>query len=146
VTPARNDKLAEHSAFLSDAREEPKDIGFKGVSAGGGPAQRRNLWAGEEHKGVNSRWRVPESGHLFEVQFHTQASLDAKEETHGAYEQIRSLPDDDAEVSRLHAYQREVTAKVPTPPRRARHPRLRRTRRGLHPQPGMEAQHVTVLI
>jgi hypothetical protein len=75
----------------------------------------RNLWAGEEYKGVNSRWRVPESGQLFEVQFHTQASLDAKEETHGAYEQIRSLPDDDAEVSRLHAYQREVTAKVPTP-------------------------------
>ena len=67
-------------------------------------------------KGDNSRWRVPESGQFFEVQFHTQASLDAKEETHGAYEQIRSLPDDDAEVGRLHAYQREVTAKVPIPP------------------------------
>jgi hypothetical protein len=65
---------------------------------------------------AGGRWRVPESGQLFEVQFHTQASLDAKEETHGAYEQIRSLPDNDAEVSRLHAYQREVTAKVPTPP------------------------------
>lgn len=85
-------------------------------SAGFERVDRRNLWAGEEYKGVNSRWRVPESGHLFEVQFHTQASLDAKEETHGAYEQIRSLADDDAEVSRLHAYQREVTAKVPTPP------------------------------
>ena len=76
----------------------------------------RELWDGEEYKGVNSRWRVPESGQLFEVQFHTQASLDAKEETHGAYEQIRSLPDDDAEVGKLHAYQREVTAKIPIPP------------------------------
>jgi hypothetical protein len=84
-------------------------------SAGFERVDRRNLWAGEEYKGVNSRWRVPESGQLFEVQFHTQASLDAKEETHGAYEQIRTLPDDDAEVSRLHAYQREVTAKIPTP-------------------------------
>lgn len=77
---------------------------------------RRNLWAGEEYKGVNSRWRVPESGQLFEVQFHTQASLDAKEETHGAYEQLRCLPADDAEVGKLHAYQREVTARIPTPP------------------------------
>ena len=69
-----------------------------------------------EYKGVNSRWRVPDSGQLFEVQFHTQASLDAKEETHGAYEQIRSLPDDDVEVGKLHTYQREVTATVPIPP------------------------------
>jgi hypothetical protein len=85
-------------------------------SAGFERVDRRNLWAGEEYKGVNSRWRVPERGQLFEVQFHTQASLDAKEETHGAYEQIRSPPDDDAEVDKLHAYQREVTAKIPTPP------------------------------
>jgi hypothetical protein len=85
-------------------------------SAGFEHVDRRNLWAGEEYKGVNSRWRVPGSGQLFEVQFHTQASMDAKEETHGAYEQIRSLPDDDAEVGKLHAYQREVTAKVPIPP------------------------------
>ena len=85
-------------------------------SAGFEHVDRRNLWAGEEYKGVNSRWRVPGSGQLFEVQFHTQASLDAKEETHGAYEQIRSLPDDDAEVGKLHAYQREVTATIPIPP------------------------------
>jgi hypothetical protein len=85
-------------------------------SAGFEHVDRRNLWSGEEYKGVNSRWRVAESGQLFEVQFHTQASLDAKEETHGAYEQIRSLPDDDAEVGKLHAYQREVTAKIPIPP------------------------------
>jgi hypothetical protein len=85
-------------------------------SAGFERVDRRNLWDGLEYKGVNSRWRVPESGQLFKVQFHTQASLDAKEETHGAYEQIRSLPDDDAEVGKLHTYQREVTAKVPIPP------------------------------
>lgn len=85
-------------------------------NAGFEHVDRRNLWAGVEYKGVNSRWRVPDSGQLFEVQFHTQASLNAKEETHGTYEQIRSLPDDDAEVGKLHTYQREVTAKVPTPP------------------------------
>ena len=50
---------------------------------------RQNSWDGEQYKGINSRWREPESGQLFEVQFHTQASLDAKEVTHSAYEQIR---------------------------------------------------------
>ncbi|HEY0933944.1 MAG TPA: hypothetical protein VGD91_09395, partial [Trebonia sp.] len=58
----------------------------------------------------------PGTSQLFEVQFHTQASLNAKEETHTAYERIRSLPEDDEEVAQLHGYQREVTSKVPTPP------------------------------
>jgi hypothetical protein len=42
---------------------------------------RRNSWEQAEYKGTNSRWIVPRSGQIFEVQFHTQASLDAKEET-----------------------------------------------------------------
>jgi hypothetical protein len=53
---------------------------------------------------------------LFEVQFHTQASFDAKQETHGAYERLRKLPDDSGEVRELRAYQREVNAKIPIPP------------------------------
>ena len=77
---------------------------------------RRNSWEGDEYKGINTRWRDARSGQLFEVQFHTEASLAAKEETHDAYKQLRSRPQDDAEVSRLHAYQRNVTAKVPIPP------------------------------
>ena len=77
---------------------------------------RRNSWEGDEYKGINTRWRAPGSGQLVEVQFHTEASLAAKEETHDAYKQLRTLPDNDAEVSRLRAYQREVTAKVPIPP------------------------------
>jgi hypothetical protein len=84
--------------------------------AGFGRFDRRNSWSHDEYKGINSRWRIPGTSQLFEVQFHTQASLDAKEETHSAYERIRSLPDDDGEVAELHAYQREVTAKVPVPP------------------------------
>ena len=85
-------------------------------NAGFGRFDRRNSWEHDEYKGINSRWRVPGSGQLFEVQFHTELSLTAKEETHDAYKQLRTLPEDDAEVSRLHAYQREVTAKVPIPP------------------------------
>lgn len=89
--------------------ERIENAGFERVD-------RRNSWDAAEYKGINSRWRVPGSGQLFEVQFHTQASLDAKEETHGAYERLRTLPKDDAEVGQLHGYQREVTAKVPVPP------------------------------
>lgn len=85
-------------------------------NAGFGRFDRRNSWDHDEYKGINSRWRIPGTNQLFEVQFHTQASLDAKEETHSAYERIRSLPEDDGEIAQLHAYQRAVTSKVPIPP------------------------------
>jgi hypothetical protein len=89
--------------------ERLEDAGFERYD-------RRNSWEQAEYKGINSRWQVPGSGQIFEVQFHTQASLDAKEETHWAYERLRSLPEDDGEVRELHAYQREVTSKVPISP------------------------------
>jgi hypothetical protein len=76
----------------------------------------RNTWTSEQYKGINSWWREGDSGQLFEVQFHTQASFDAKQETHGAYERLRTLPDDSGEVRELRAYQREVNAKIPIPP------------------------------
>ena len=58
--------------------------------AGFSQVERRNTWIDDQYKGINSRWREPESGVIFEVQFHTQASLEAKELTHKAYERIRS--------------------------------------------------------
>jgi hypothetical protein len=50
---------------------------------------QRNTWDREEYKGINSWWREPVSGLLLEVQFHTQASYEAKQLTHAAYERIR---------------------------------------------------------
>jgi hypothetical protein len=76
----------------------------------------RNSWGNEEYKGINSRWRVAENGQMFEVQFHTEASFAAKQETHAAYERLRTLPEDHDDVRELRAYQREVSAKIPTPP------------------------------
>lgn len=35
----------------------------------------RNSWGSADYKGINSRWRTPEDGQLFEVQFHTQVSF-----------------------------------------------------------------------
>jgi hypothetical protein len=77
--------------------------------------ERRNTWASEQYKGINSRWREPDSGIVFEIQFHTQASLEAKELTHKAYERIRSTAKD-PELAELRAFQKRVNSLVPIPP------------------------------
>ena len=63
--------------------ERLKEIGFEEIKL-------KNLWSDEQYKGINSQWRRPETGLRIEVQFHTPASLEAKELTHKAYERIRS--------------------------------------------------------
>jgi hypothetical protein len=76
----------------------------------------RNSWSDAEYKGVNSRWRVSENGQVFEVQFHTAASLQAKEVTHWAYEKIRSPETSKQQRNDLQEYQRRVAAGIPVPP------------------------------
>lgn len=78
--------------------------------------ERRNSWDEEQYKGINSRWRVPANDQLFELQFHTQASLDAKEETHWAYEKLRVGVPTPTEQRELEDYQKRITARVPIPP------------------------------
>ncbi len=85
-------------------------------SSGFTPVDRQNSWEGDQYKGINSRWREPGSGMLFEVQFHTQESLDAKELTHAAYERIRDTKTPPDEVRRMKEYQREVCAGITIPP------------------------------
>lgn len=78
--------------------------------------QRRNYWMDEQYKGINSRWLDPVSGQRFEVQFHTSISFEAKQITHGAYEQLRTRKADELEEMVLEAFQRKVSAEIPTPP------------------------------
>ena len=78
---------------------------------------RRNTWTKPDYKGINSRWHDPAHDVLFEVQFHTMASWDAKQRTHDYYEKISDLTVPLAERNRLRAAQREVSAAVPLPPR-----------------------------
>lgn len=82
--------------------------------------ERRNTWDDDQYKGINSRWREPDSGVIFEVQFHTHASLEAKELTHKAYERIRSItnqtPEADRETAELKEFQRRVNSMIPIPP------------------------------
>jgi hypothetical protein len=78
---------------------------------------RVNSWAKDEYKGINGRWRDPQSGLLFEVQFHTIASFEAKQLTHAAYERLRNSLTPDIERDELQEFQRKVSAEIPIPPR-----------------------------
>ncbi len=89
--------------------ERLKDTGLEEVKL-------KNLWSDEQYKGINSQWRRPETGLRIEVQFHTPASLEAKELTHKAYERIRSADTQPAERNELEAFQRRVNALFDTPP------------------------------
>ena len=76
----------------------------------------RNSWTKDQYKGINSRWLDHASDKMFEVQFHTPDSWEAKQQTHDAYKRIPSLPALSPERKRLEAYQREVSASIPIPP------------------------------
>jgi hypothetical protein len=80
----------------------------------------KNTWTSDQYRGINTQWLEPKSGVLFEVQFHTEASLEAKELTHKAYERIRTItqptPETDRETAELEAFQSEVNTMVPIPP------------------------------
>jgi hypothetical protein len=99
---------AAYTVGVQNDLERLEDRGFSKV-------ELRNTWSSAQYKGINSRWREPQSGLLFEVQFHTQASLEAKELTHEAYARIRSTARDDERV-KLKEFQRRVNSMIPIPP------------------------------
>ncbi len=76
----------------------------------------KNMWEGQEYKGVNTRWLSTE-GQIFEVQFHTPDSFAAKQLTHPAYERIRSRGGLGTEIPHLEDFQCTVTSKIEIPDR-----------------------------
>jgi hypothetical protein len=76
----------------------------------------KNSWDSEQYKGINTQWREPETGQRFEVQFHTFASFEAKQYTHGAYERLRDPATSHAERGELISFQRQVCATLAVPP------------------------------
>jgi hypothetical protein len=106
----------EETAYSAGVRKDVDRLEAQGFVQ----VERRNTWTSDQYKGINTRWREPESGVVFEVQFHTRASLEAKELTHKAYERIRSItrqtPETDRETAELRDFQRQVNAKIPIPP------------------------------
>jgi hypothetical protein len=85
-----------------------KERGFEQV-------ELRNSWADCHYRGINSRWREPVTGQLFEVQFHTQTSYEAKQLTHGAYERLRNPVTSDSERDESEALQEGVCRNITIP-------------------------------
>jgi hypothetical protein len=78
--------------------------------------ERRNSWKEDQYKGINSRWREPGAGLIFEVQFHTRSSFEAKQITHRAYERLRDPRTSPAEQRELEDFQRYLCTNIPIPP------------------------------
>jgi hypothetical protein len=75
----------------------------------------KNSWISDQYRGINSKWRHPESGVRFEVQFHTRASFEAKQLSHPAYERLRNPQTTRSEIRELEDFQRQVFARVAVP-------------------------------
>ena len=76
----------------------------------------KNLWDGDQYKGINSQWRRLETGLRFELQFHTPESLEAKELKHEAYTRMRSKTEPDTELPELEEFQRRANSLLVRPP------------------------------
>jgi hypothetical protein len=95
---------------VNEAVSELQAKGYENVSW-------KNTWGSNGYQGINSAWRDPATGQVFEVQFHTPDSFAAKMTTHKLYEQIR-LSDTPPDVKQqLIQEQGQIFAGVPIPPR-----------------------------
>ena len=74
----------------------------------------KNTWGGNAYKGINTQLKTP-GGYLFELQFHTPASFESKEEEHKYYEILRLPETPPEETERLEKLSQEIFMKVPVP-------------------------------
>jgi hypothetical protein len=103
--------LFVHETYTQDLRVASERLQAEGFT----PDVRKNLWGNDEYKGVNTRWVDPESNLLFEIQFHTEKSWNAKQQSHDAYEKINEVETPVDEKEQLRDYQREISSQVPLP-------------------------------
>lgn len=90
------------------AEQYLRDQGYETV-------KRKPTWGDEGYRGFNSFWKDPKTGQVFEVQFHTPESFDAKMRTHDLYNEIRLLPEGDPRRVELEAQQNAIFDAVPHP-------------------------------
>ncbi|MDF5751118.1 hypothetical protein [Spongiactinospora sp. TRM90649] len=76
---------------------------------------QKSSWGTPGYKGINTRWRDPESGQQFELQFHTPESWHAKQITHDAYEKREDPTTPQEELDRIDDWESEIFDAVPVP-------------------------------
>jgi hypothetical protein len=99
-----------YASGVTEVRDSLTNAGFELY-------ELKNAWADESktYKGVNSTWRDISSGVLFEVQVHTAASWEAKQQSHELYEVIESRSSTPQEKMRARGEQDQIFARVPVP-------------------------------
>jgi hypothetical protein len=75
----------------------------------------KNTWDSPGYKGINSTWRDPVSGQIFELQFHTADSFAAKMDGHVLYEKERLPGVSPDELAAIKLEQSELFGRVPVP-------------------------------
>jgi hypothetical protein len=99
----------EYVSGVADATQKLKDAGYD-------LRLRKPSWDADDYRGVNSRWWDPEGKVLFEVQFHTPESWEAKQRTHDIYEKLCDTRVTPVECKQLEEQQRRIVASIPVPP------------------------------
>jgi hypothetical protein len=106
--------ICEEEHYKSGVEEVCASLTYTGFEL----YERKNAWVDEtkSYQGVNSSWMDHQSGQLFEVQIHTPASWQAKQESHPAYEIIDSLNSTAEERAEAVKIQGSIFREVPIPP------------------------------
>src|SRR5271165_6799542 len=99
----------DYTAGVADATQALRDRGYD-------LRIRKPSWNEGDYRGVNSRWRDTDSGILFEVQFHTPETWEAKQKTHDIYEKLCDTRTPPREREQLEEQQRLIVAAIPVPP------------------------------
>ncbi|MEZ3161988.1 hypothetical protein AB1K54_15845 [Microbacterium sp. BWT-B31] len=82
----RHTVVTDAAAYADSTRAVISDLSDRGFVPVG---DLKNSWGGPGYQGINSTWFDPSTRQVFEVQFHTDASFDAKSLTHHDYEEAR---------------------------------------------------------
>ncbi|MCX5385667.1 hypothetical protein [Streptomyces sp. NBC_00083] len=98
----------DYAHGVQQAVDDFRGRGFENVTF-------KNTWDSAGYKGINSTWRDPVSGQVFEVQFHTPESFTAKMDGHVLYEHERLPGISHDELAAIRAEQSELFGKVPVP-------------------------------
>jgi hypothetical protein len=100
---------ASYVTDVTDVARRLEEAGFERV-------RWRLTWPADGYQGLNTSWRDPATGQVFEIQFHTAGSFFMKEYTHPLYEE-RRLPGITAERdAALRAEETSLYRQVRRPP------------------------------
>jgi hypothetical protein len=123
ITSKMNDSLrytavidaAHYMTAYRAVRASLEAAGYKPV-----PGREGNAWAEPErfgggYRGINATFRTPD-GLEFEVQFHTQESLDLKQEQHALYEEYRDPATSPERKRELNQQRRKLAEALAVPP------------------------------